>query len=211
MGSVFDSIAKSRRGFATALLCVITQTAGCGHVPTLPDSMKTRDGKDSSSTVAEPLPNEIVVVVNYNAPLGVHAGMFAGSYMLDPVGGYSPKRSTDRNWRGPTLKDYVRFQMEDNGPIVILYRFAVSPEQFVSIERHARDVVFSFPAFCAADVLNVIAGVSPFDNIPKRWWLSPAALAQELDQLTTGPHPVGICVWPNGTPCSATDKIQTAK
>ena len=172
--------------------------------------MKTRDGKGSLSTVAEPLPNEIVVVVNYNAPPGGHAGMFAGSYMLDPFGGYAPKRSIDRNWRGPTLEDYVRYQVED-GPLVVLYRFALSPEQFVIIERNAKDVMFTLPPFCAAEVHNAIAGLSPFDSIPKQWWLSPAALAQELDPLTTGPHPVGICVWPNGTPCSATDKIQMAK
>jgi hypothetical protein len=207
---VFDSIAKSRRFLATALVCVITQMAGCGHVPTLPESMNHSDRKSSLSAVVEPLPNEVVVVVNYNTPMGVHAGMFAGSYMLDPFGAYRSNRWSDPNWHGPTLEDYVRFQMAD-GPVVILYRFELSPEQFAPIEGNTKAVIGTLPPFCAAEVHNVIAGLRPFDNIPKRWWLSPAALAQELDQLTTGPHPLGICVWPNGTSCSASDKIQAAK
>ena len=195
-----------KRSFTVASLCIVAQTTGCGHAPILPDSMIASDENDPAREVLEPRANEVVIVINDNAPTALHAGMFAGGYLLDPLGAYVPARSLSENWRGPSLVDYVRFEMED-GPRVILYRFTLSRGQFAAIEHSAKDSGFTMPFFCAAKVHNVIAGLSPFHGIRKRFWISPVALARELDPLTSGPRAVGICTWPNGTPCTATEKL----
>jgi hypothetical protein len=183
------------------VLCALT---ACSHLPPVPDSMHA-DGRrhlDDLLRVPEPAPTELVIVINYNTPWGVHAGMFTGNFLNDPSGGYRARRRLFRDdWREPSLSDYVRFQMEEDGNHVVLYRFILTREAFEAIDRNARNSGRGAPLFCAADVYKTFAGLHPFETLSSRWWLSPAALAERLDALTQGPDAIGRCQWPNGAPC----------
>lgn len=189
-------------------LSFILVLAGCAHVPGTEDPGGSRawgSGGETALAIAEPRTHEVVIVVNHNAAwVGSHAGMFAGPRLIDPAGSYVTKRSADEAWLGASLMDYVRFQMAD-GPWIKLYRFGLSPETFAALESRVLDAGITMPLFCAARVQNLIAGIGPFEDIPRAWWTSPAALARKLDPLTVGPLALGDCAWPNGARCRQED------
>ncbi|MDO9219664.1 MAG: hypothetical protein Q7T90_01445 [Thiobacillus sp.] len=150
--------------------------------------------------LAEPASDEVVVVINDNAFGGNHAGLFAGSLLIDPAGSYVGVRGEDKSWQGPTLADYARYQTLD-GPNIRLYRFRLKPEAFARIEQRIRASGFTPPLFCAVAVQNLLEGVSPFDTIERTGWTSPTALGGELDVLTQGDAAVGECQKLDATSC----------
>ena len=153
------------------------------------------------SRLREPAADEVVVVVNANAAsLGNHAGLFAGSLLVDPAGSYVGRRSTDRRWPGPTLADYTRFQTSD-GLEIRFYRFRLKPQAFATIVQRIRDIGITPPLFCASAVQNLLVGVPPFDGITRINWTSPKGLARVLDPLTQGERAVGECQTLAGAPC----------
>lgn len=178
--------------------------AGCSHAPVAeyPEGGSPgRVGAEMSLRIAEPGPHEVVIVVNHNAAwVGSHAGMFAGQRLVDPAGSYVAKRSEDDGWQGTSLVDYVRFQMED-GPWIKLYRFTLSAASFAAVDSRITGAGIAMPLFCAARVQNLIAGIGPFEEVPRVWWTSPVALARNLDPLTAGPLALGVCAWPTGARC----------
>lgn len=156
-------------------------------------------GYPEKLAVAEPESREVIVVVNDNSRM-VHAGMFAGDRLFDPAGSYENTRRLDPNWRGVSLEDYLRFQMED-GPVVRVYRFTLPPGQFDRVRARIDGAGRTMPLFCAARVQNVISGIGPFEFLPSTWLASPAALAGQLDAILGGQGVVGACYWPNGASC----------
>jgi hypothetical protein len=150
--------------------------------------------------LVEPAPDEVVVVINDNALGGNHAGVFAGSLLLDPAGSYAGVRGEDRDWPGPTLADYARYQTVD-GPNIRFYRFRLSPQAFASIKQRIRDSGPTAPLFCAVTVQNLLVGVPPFDIIESTGWTSPTALGRQLDALTQGEAAAGECQKLDASPC----------
>ena len=155
---------------------------------------------EAAITVAEPVSNEVVVVVNVNAVGGNHAGLFAGSLLIDPAGSYFGVRGQDKDWRGPTLADYVRYQTVD-GPKIRLYRFRLPPQTFAGITQRVRDAGSTPPLFCASAVQNLLAGIPPFDAIKQIGWTTPSALRHLLDPFTQGVGAAGECQKPDASPC----------
>jgi hypothetical protein len=151
-------------------------------------------------TLAEPAPDEVVVVINDNAFGGNHAGLFAGGLLLDPAGSYFGVRGEDADWQGPTLTDYARYQTVD-GPNIRIYRFHLQPEAFTKIEQRIRASGFTPPLFCASAVQNLLVGVPPFDTLKQTGWTSPTELGHELDGLTQGTGAAGECQKLDATPC----------
>jgi hypothetical protein len=151
-------------------------------------------------SVAEPAPNEVVVVVNDNAIGGNHAGLFAGSLLIDPAGSYFGVRGQDKTWRGPTLADYAHYQTVD-GLKIRLYRFRLQPQTFAAIEQRVRDAGPTLPLFCAVAVQNLLAGIPPFDVIQQVGWTTPSALRRLLDPFTQGEGAIGECQKLDGTRC----------
>ena len=150
--------------------------------------------------LAEPSTNELAIVVNNNAFGGSHAGLFIGARLSDPSGNYVSDRSRDPAWRGPSLADYVDYQMND-GDHVLVYRFRLDPAAFATVDARVRDCGSTPPLFCAAAVQNQIAGVGPFAGVGTVGWTSPSALAQLLDGLTIGATALGSCLRPDGARC----------
>lgn len=149
--------------------------------------------------ILEPGPREVVVVVNNNLKM-VHAGMFAGDALLDPAGSYEHSRRLEPGWKGVSLQDYLRFQLDD-GPIVNLYRFNLSPEQFAQIKERLDAAGRTMPLFCAAKVQNIISGIGPFESIPDAWIVFPSTLAKYFDAILNTKRITGACLWPNGASC----------
>ena len=153
---------------------------------------------------ARPAPDvargEVVVVINGNAAGGRHAGLFAGPWLSDPSGSYVTQRAESPQWTGPSLADYVAFQLED-GDDVRVYRFKLREADFAEIEQRVRSAGTTIPLFCAATVQSQIAGVGPFKEIPDTFWTSPTALAQQLQRLAGNAKGSGICMRPSGSPC----------
>jgi len=150
--------------------------------------------------LAEPAPNEVVVVVNDNALGGNHAGLFAGAKLIDPAGSYVWTRSRDKAWTGPTLADYARFQTVD-GPKIRFYRFRLQPQTFAAIVQRIREAGATPPLFCASAVQNLLAGLAPFDRIKQVGWTTPTALGHVLDALTHGKGAIGECQKLDASPC----------
>jgi len=144
--------------------------------------------------------NEVVVVINNNAAGGRHSGLFAGRELSDPSGSYVSQRSGTPGWTGPSLDDYVAFQLED-GTNVRVYRFTLQARDFAEIERRVRNAGATAPLFCAVTVQNQIAGVGPFAGIGETGWTSPSALARRLDELVGGSVTAGACLRPTGNSC----------
>lgn len=151
-------------------------------------------------TVAEPQPNEVVVVVNDNALGGNHAGLFAGGLLIDPAGSYIGRRSLDTAWSGPTLADYARFQTVD-GLKIRLYRFLLKPGAFAEIVRRISEAGPTPPLFCAAAVQNLLADAEPFEVVDQVGWTTPATLGRLLDGLTQGDDAIGECQNLDASPC----------
>lgn len=150
--------------------------------------------------VAEPAPDEVVVVVNDNALGGNHAGLFAGSLLVDPAGSYVGVRGQDKAWRGPTLADYVRYQTVD-GPKIRLYRFRLQSQTFAAIMQRIRNAGPTPPLFCASAVQNLLAEIPPFDAIKRVGWTTPSALRRLLDRFTQGVGAIGECQKLDASPC----------
>ena len=159
---------------------------------------------DGNGPGARPAPDvqrgEVVIVVNGNAAGGRHVGLFAGPWLSDPSGSYVTRRADSPQWPGPSLADYVAFQLED-GEDVRVYRFRLGEADFAEIERRVRSAGETMPLFCAATVQSQIAGVGPFRKIADTFWTSPRALADQLDPLVANPTLAGACLRPTGTPC----------
>lgn len=149
--------------------------------------------------IAEPGPNEAVVVINDNMKM-VHAGMFAGKKLLDPAGSYLALRKGDAKWHGVSLQDYVRFQLED-GPAVKIYRFTLAPAAFAELKARVEEADSTFPIFCATKVQNIISGIPPFEAVPSTWLVTPAAVADHLDVVLHSQRKIGRCQWPDGSSC----------
>lgn len=150
--------------------------------------------------IAEPASNEVIVVVNDNALGGNHAGLFAGTLLIDPAGSYFGRRGVDKAWQGPTLADYARFQTVD-GLKIRLYRFLLKPRAFSEIARRVRDAGPTPPLFCASTVQNLLADAEPFKGIESVGWTTPAALGRLLDGLTRGEAAIGECQNLDASPC----------
>jgi hypothetical protein len=150
--------------------------------------------------LAEPAPNEVVVVLNVNALGGNHAGLFAGNLLIDPAGSYFGVRGQDKTWTGPTLKDYARYQTVD-GLKIRFYRFRLQPDMFSAIVQRIRAAGSTPPLFCASAVQNLLANLAPFDAISQVGWTTPAALGRMLDPLTRGEGAIGECQKLDASPC----------
>jgi hypothetical protein len=151
-------------------------------------------------SLSEPAADEVVVVINDNALGGNHAGLFAGKRLLDPAGSYVGVRSEDKDWSGPSLADYARYQTVD-GPNIRLYRFRLQPDAFAQIEQRIQANGFTAPLFCAVAVQNLLVGVPPFESIESTNWTYPTALGQVLDTLTQGEAAAGVCQKLDASPC----------
>lgn len=163
-------------------------------------SWKSEPSSPAVIKLAEPASDEVVVVINDNAYGGNHAGLFAGSLLLDPAGSYVGVRGEDASWQGPTLADYARYQTVD-GPNIRFYRFRLQPQAFASIEQRIRVSGFTPPLFCASAVQNLLVGVPPFDTLEPTGWTSPTELGRILDTLTHGKAATGECQKLDATPC----------
>lgn len=179
-----------RRGFGLLPALLLSACAGLAADP---------DGRG-----ARPAPDvprgEVAVVINGNAAGGRHAGLFAGPWLSDPSGSYVTQRAGSPAWPGPSLADYVAYQLED-GDDVRVFRFRLSEPEFAEIERRVRSASGTIPLFCAATVQGQIAGVGPFKDVADAFWTSPSALAEQLQRLVGRPSVVGACLRPSGAPC----------
>ena len=170
--------------------------AACAGAP-VDESSPARRGALPAPDVPR---GEVVIVINGNAAGGRHAGLFAGPWLSDPSGSYVAQRADSPDWAGPSLADYVAFQLGD-GDDVRVYRFKLSEAEFAEIERRVRSAGGTMPLFCAATVQGQIAGVGPFKDIADTFWTSPAALALQLQRLSAVPGNGGACSRPAGRPC----------
>lgn len=150
--------------------------------------------------LTEPAANEVVIVINNNAPPGNHSGIFAGNRLNDPAGSYVGTRSKDKDWPGPSLADYVEFQKED-GPRIQIYRFRLAAADFAALDARMASAGPTAPLFCAVAVQNLIAGLGPFGSIASVAWATPASLAELLDPLVAPPALAGRCVLPDNRAC----------
>ena len=189
----------SRIGFGLAFALL----AACSSTPPLPYSQPPSVGLIEFDKLGldEPTNEEVIVVVNNNIKM-VHAGMFVGSTLLDPAGSYRETRREQTAWAGISLKDYVRFQLED-GPDVRVYRFTLEPASLAAIRSRVEQAGRTAPLFCAAKVQNMISGVTPFEGVPSAWLISPATVGRHLDRLIKSKPQLGACYWPDGSSCYA--------
>jgi hypothetical protein len=165
----------------------------CAGLPGGPNGPASRPAPDVPR-------GEVAIVINGNAAGGRHSGLFAGPWLSDPSGSYLGQRAESPRWPGPSLADYVAFQLED-GDDVRVYRFQLSEADFAEVERRVRSAGTTIPLFCAATVQSQIAGVGPFKDIADTFWTSPAALAAELQKLLGRPAIAGACLRPTGKAC----------
>lgn len=150
--------------------------------------------------LVEPAPDEVVVVLNVNAIGGNHAGLFAGKMLIDPAGSYLSVRGQDKDWKGPTLRDYARYQTVD-GLKIRFYRFRLPPHAFAAMLQRIREAGATPPLFCASAVQNLLASLEPFDAIKRVGWTTPTALSRALDPLTQGEGALGECQKLDASPC----------
>jgi hypothetical protein len=184
-----------RAGFLAAIapwaLVLASVLSGCAGLPPIAERTAADVGLE---------PNEVAIVINYNAMGGAHAGLIAGGLLSDPAGSYVAARRQSPEWRGLSLADYMQFQLED-GPNVRAYRFRLERKEFAEIEKRVREQSFTAPLFCAATVQSQIAGVGPFAGMATSWWTSPSALGEKLEALLAARLVAGRCEGPKGAPC----------
>jgi len=176
--------------------------AACATAPGSGESGPSWDSLSTEVQLAEPGEHEVVVVINNNAVLGNHAGIFAGARLSDPAGSYRNVGSQLPDWQHARLADYVAYQMVD-GLRIRVYRFTLPEPQFAAVVSRLPEADRALPLFCGAAVQNAIAGIGPFHGIEATWWTSPADLAGLLDSLTGTRHAAGVCLWADGRPCRA--------
>ncbi|MGO9446129.1 MAG: hypothetical protein ACLPXB_15345 [Thiobacillaceae bacterium] len=185
-----------------SLLAVI---AGCGQLQTPRENWRHQVDTSQEPPAAQIhltalAENEVAIVINANATLGSHAGLFVGKRLLDPSGTYSFDRSEDPDWPGPSLADYVRFHMRD-GKLVRVYRFRLAEADIHTITIRMDHAGWTLPLFCAATVKRTVKGVGPFAAIGNSGWDSPLALAKELDRIVGSGTASGTCQMPGGERC----------
>lgn len=183
---------------AAFLLNAMVLSSGCTSTYREPE--ETQAAPWHKVAVAEPALNEVVIVINNNAGFGTHAGMFVGARLSDPAGSYIHARQMVSGWNGPTLRDYLQFQLED-GNRVQTFRFVLAPEDIAIIDARVANAGMGRPLYCAADVRDQVAGVGPFKGMATGEWLSPAGLAELLLHYIEGSGAAGECAWANGAPC----------
>jgi hypothetical protein len=173
----------------------------CTQLP-IPDSepRQATYPSDESVRLAEPGADEVVIVINDNGSVSSHAGLFAGQRLSDPSGTYRTTRSEDKAWRGPTLRDYIAFQM-NGGPTVRAYRFTLLQSDFAAIESRIAHAGWTMPMFCAARVRDDLAGIGPFAGLEGSRWTSPRELGAQLERIIRGPGKPGRCEMPDGRAC----------
>lgn len=155
----------------------------------------------SAIRIAEPRPDEVVIVINVNAVFGNHAGILAGSRLSDPAGSYFSLRSHKQGWT-PSLADYVRYQSSD-GPNIRVYRFQLEQRDLEIVAARLDEADKAAPLFCATAVQNAVARVGPFAGIPRAGWTSPASVATLLDRLLASGGR-GSCELPDSSDCTKT-------
>ncbi|GEM_PF-1191756 len=182
--------------------------AGCAQPRSTPQTSPPPigNGYPEKLNITEPGPQEVVVIINDNTQM-VHAGLFAGAKLLDPAGSYEGTRRLDSQWPGPSLQDYVRFQLED-GPVVKLYRVTLSAEHFAQVKTRMEAAGRAVPLFCAAKVQNILSGIGPFAAVPDAWLVSPAVLAGHLDKIVAVAPASAACYWPNGASCNPGPRVE---
>ena len=190
-----------------ALLLALLLSA-CASTPPEVEHDWTRSGI-AAVRLDEPRGNEVVVVINNNAPGGNHAGIFVGARLSDPAGTYRLVRLKTPDWKQPSLADYVWFQMED-GRNIRIYRFSLNEEDLSAVAARLPVADRAMSLFCGAAVQNAIAGIGPFRTIEAIWWTSPTALAERLDALVGETHAAGACEMADGSPCLLRNAKRTA-
>lgn len=180
---------------------LIVMLHACASAPSVPHTLPPLAGGTYPGTLSvdEPAAQEVVIVINDNLKMK-HSGMFVGAKLVDPAGSYENTRELRTEWRGVSLEDYVRYQLED-GPDVKLYRFALAAEPFARIRARADAAGRTMPLFCVARVQNLISGIGPFETIADAWLVFPSTLAGDLDRVVMSRSVPGVCNWPNGTSC----------
>ena len=184
---------------STALVLLAWLIVAPLHAQEAP-SWRSEPLPEADIRLAEPASDEVVVVLNVNALGGNHAGLFAGTQLIDPAGSYASVRGRDKGWTGPTLRDYARYQTVD-GLKIRFYRFRLKPQTFSAIVQRIRESGTTPPLFCASAVQNLLADIAPFDIVKRVGWTTPTALARLLDALTHGEGAVGECQQLDGTRC----------
>ncbi len=192
---------RLRLGAALAAAALLAACAGAPAREGLAPAPVSCAGSDSASIkLVEAGADEIVIVINNNAALGNHAGLFLGDRLSDPAGSYRHLRSASDGWQQPSLKDYVAFQRSD-GERVEAYRFRLDESTRAEIAARLPEADAALPLFCGSAVNNAIAGSGPFAAIGKVWWTSPAAVAAELDAIIAADPALGRCELPDASPC----------
>lgn len=195
-----DSAFPCASGDAVRLLLPLSLLVLTACASVAGDGERPVDALTAEIHLVEPRRNEVVVVINNNAALGNHAGIFAGERLSDPAGSYRNVRSQSPGWQRATLADYVAYQMVD-GLRIQIYRFSLAKTDFDAVVSRLPEADGAPPLFCGAAVQNAIAGIGPFASIESTWWTSPADLARRLEPLTGEALAVGVCLWPDGLPC----------
>ncbi len=187
-------------------LTLIAALAGCAvtpeHIPDadISDSYHFVSVDSPVTRLDEPGKNEVIIIINYNAITGNHAGLFVGNRLSDPAGSYKNVRSREPGWKRPGLNDYVGFQMVD-GERIQTYRFTLQGAELAAITARLPEADAAMPLFCGSAVNNAIAGIGPFSNIKSVWWTTPAAVAEQLDVIIRKGPGIGLCVLPDGSSC----------
>ncbi len=187
------------------ILCALVLSsllAACAHRQSRPETPAPAwmNGDSDRLSIADIGDHEVVVVINNNTKM-LHAGLWAGGQLLDPAGSYLATRGQDKAWPGAGLQDYVRFQLDD-GPVVKLYRFTLGDGAFARIEERVAKAGGTIPPFCAAKVQGVLSGIEPFQAVADPFLVSPAGLAEALDDILLAAPTTGRCQWPNGLSCN---------
>lgn len=182
-------------------LLLLSLLSACSTPTVVRTAPHAQPAAAKSHALGEPAASEAVIVINYNAGPGTHAGIFAGPRLNDPAGSYVGTRSMDKSWPGPSLADYVEYQKED-GDKILIYRFRLSPADFAALDARMAAAGPTPPLFCAVAVQNLIAGLGPFKAIPSVGWATPAGLAELLDQLVDSRIAAGKCILADNRPCA---------
>ena len=194
-----------RKRLLIAESALVLALAGCAGIqlqndPAAAVNAGPRTNWSREIRLEEPRSQEVVIVINNNAVLGNHAGLFVGARLSDPAGSYVAVRSRLPGWSGPRLADYVDFQMED-GAKIQLFRFTLSAVDVALLEARLPRADRAAPLFCAAAVQNAIAGIGPFHAIEPTRFTTPAAVAELLGPLSNSQVAGGRCVWADGVAC----------
>jgi hypothetical protein len=183
---------------SVSVLVAATLVAACALEPR--HEITTPAAAGASTRLQEPAANEVIVVINNNAVMGNHAGLFVGKRLSDPAGSYHHVRAWEIGWPGVSLNDYIAFQRSD-GERVQTYRFSVESDVLAEIAARLPETDRAAPLFCGAAVNNALAGSGPFAGIQKKWWRTPGAVAAALDEIIARDPSIGACLLPDGSAC----------